>query len=59
MIVLQMGLCQLYGVIIVDAGDGGKGVIVNIVITEELTTFGETLFYQEAHAYNLSTRLSA
>ena len=47
------------GVVLVDAGDGGEGVIVDVVVAKELTTLSETFLYEEAHAHNLGTRLAA
>lgn len=52
-------LLKLQATILVNASDGGKGVVRDAMVAKELATLGKAFLYQKAHAHDLRTGLAA
>lgn len=50
---------NLHAAVLVDTGDGGKGMVRDTMVAKELAALGKAFLYQEAHAHNLCTALAA
>lgn len=47
------------GIVGIDAGDSGKRVVLDVMVAEELSAFGESFLNQKAHTDDLGTGLTA
>ncbi len=52
-------LLNLHAAVLVDTGDGGKGMVRDTMVAKELAALGKAFLYQEAHAHNLCAALAA
>ena len=58
-VLFPVELLKIHAAVLVDAGDGSKGVVRDVVVSKELAALGKAFLYHEAHAHNLGTGLAA